>query len=105
MEGMKANFTYRHCWNELAAYVAHTQFSNCLVEPCSGMFADLLFSVVAGVLANILNITLHHGGYLWLKHGGRTPDEEESHYNIEVYNVFDFWNCKKIRLIEVTKFS
>jgi hypothetical protein len=88
---MKANFTYRHGWNSNLLPTLHTQISNCLAKPCLfGMFADLLLCIVAGVLANILNITLHHGGYLWLKHGGRTLNEEESHYNIEVYNVFDF---------------
>ena len=44
---------------------------------------------LAGVLANVLNITLHHGGFLWLKHGGRTEEEEESHYDIEVIRIQD----------------
>lgn len=44
---------------------------------------------LAGVLGNVLNITLHHGGFLWLKHGGRTEGEPESHYDIKVIRIQD----------------
>ena len=44
---------------------------------------------LAGVLANVINITLHHGGFLWLKHGGRTADEQESRYSFDVIRIQD----------------
>ncbi|KAK3576661.1 hypothetical protein CHS0354_004945 [Potamilus streckersoni] len=44
---------------------------------------------LSGILANIQNLTLHHGGYLWLKHGGRTPGEDLSNYKFEYMRIQD----------------
>lgn len=35
---------------------------------------------LSGMLSHIVNLTLHHGGYIWLKHGGHTTHEPDSHY-------------------------
>lgn len=35
---------------------------------------------LAGIMAHVLEMTLHHGGYLWLKNGGHTVNETESVY-------------------------
>ncbi|XP_076091252.1 uncharacterized protein LOC143063127 [Mytilus galloprovincialis] len=44
---------------------------------------------LAGVLANIENITIHHGGYLWLQNGGRTQGNPYSHYTFDYVLVQD----------------
>ena len=44
---------------------------------------------LAGVLANIVNVTLHHGGYLWLKNGGRTLGNPHSSYTFDYVLVQD----------------
>lgn len=44
---------------------------------------------LAGVLAHVVNVTLHHGGFLWLQHGGRTAGQAESHYDFRVVRVQD----------------
>ncbi|KAL8620480.1 hypothetical protein ACOMHN_056872 [Nucella lapillus] len=44
---------------------------------------------LAGVLANVVNLTLHHGGFLWLRHGGRTLNEPRSHYHLGVIRIQD----------------
>ncbi|XP_071506021.1 uncharacterized protein [Diadema antillarum] len=43
----------------------------------------------AGTLSHIVNLTLHHGGYMWLRHGGHTTDEPESHYQFEFVRIQD----------------
>ncbi|KAL5013117.1 hypothetical protein ScPMuIL_007387 [Solemya velum] len=42
---------------------------------------------LAGTLANVLNITLHHNGYLWLKNGGHTLEEVASSYWFESIRI------------------
>jgi hypothetical protein len=44
---------------------------------------------LAGVLSNIENITLHHGGYLWLQNGGRTPAQDYSHFKFDYILIQD----------------
>ena len=44
---------------------------------------------LAGYLANVNNMTLRLGGYVWLKHGGHTPQEDESHYKFDFVKVQD----------------
>ena len=44
---------------------------------------------LAGVLANVVNITLHHGGYLWLQNGGRTLSNPHSHYTFDYVLIQD----------------
>lgn len=44
---------------------------------------------LSGVMANVENITLHHGGYLWLKDGGHTLGEPESSYSYEFIRIQD----------------
>ena len=44
---------------------------------------------LAGFLANVNNITLRLGGYLWLKHGGHTTQEPESHYKFDYVKIQD----------------
>ncbi len=44
---------------------------------------------LSGVLSHIQNLTLHHGGYLWLKHGGRTTDEPDSMYVFKNVRIQD----------------
>ena len=43
----------------------------------------------AGALSHIQNLTLHHGGYIWLQHGGHTAGEPESHYQFQTVRVQD----------------
>ena len=43
----------------------------------------------AGTLSHIQNLTLHHGGYIWLQHGGHTTGEPESHYQFQTVRVQD----------------
>ena len=33
-----------------------------------------------GTMHHVKNLTLHHDGLLWMKHGGRTTNQSESHY-------------------------
>ena len=42
-----------------------------------------------GTLAHIKNLTLHHGGKLWLFKNGRTENEAASHYNFDWVHVKD----------------
>ena len=44
---------------------------------------------LAGVLANVNNMTLRLGGYLWLQHGGRTENETESFYEFDYVKIQD----------------
>ena len=44
---------------------------------------------LAGIMANVHNITLRLGGYLWLKHGGHTVEEIESSYKYDYVRVQD----------------
>lgn len=44
---------------------------------------------LSGILANVENLTLHHGGYLWLKDGGRTLNETASHYDFQFIRIQD----------------
>lgn len=44
---------------------------------------------LAGYLANVNNITLRLGGYVWLKHGGHTTQEIESSYKFDYVKVQD----------------
>lgn len=44
---------------------------------------------LSGILANVINVTLHHGGYLWLKHGGRTLNETYSQYWFDIIRIQD----------------
>jgi hypothetical protein len=44
---------------------------------------------LAGILANVNNITLRHGGYLWLKHGGHTTAEIKSSYKFDYIRIQD----------------
>lgn len=44
---------------------------------------------LSGVLANVENLTLHHGGYLWLKDGGHTLNEPDSQYMFEFVRIQD----------------
>ena len=44
---------------------------------------------LSGTLANVKNITLHHGGRLWLRHGGHTPAEPASEYSFEFVRIQD----------------
>ncbi|KAH3816398.1 hypothetical protein DPMN_117914 [Dreissena polymorpha] len=44
---------------------------------------------LAGYLANVNNITLRLGGYLWLKHGGHTTQEPESYYKFDYVKIQD----------------
>ena len=45
--------------------------------------------IVRGVLALIQNMILHHGGNLWLNHGGRTFNEKEHHYDFDTIRIQD----------------
>ena len=42
-----------------------------------------------GVMAHVVNLTLRHGGYLWLKQGGRTLGEEISEYRFDFVRIQD----------------
>lgn len=44
---------------------------------------------LAGTMANVHNITLRLGGYLWLKHGGHTAGEIKSSYKYDYVRVQD----------------
>ena len=44
---------------------------------------------LSGTLANVKNVTLHHGGRLWLRHGGHTPAEPASEYSFEFVRIQD----------------
>ena len=44
---------------------------------------------LSGALSHIVNLTLHHGGYMWLKHGGHTSDEVPSHYRFRTVRIQD----------------
>lgn len=44
---------------------------------------------LGGVLANIHNLTLHHGGYFWMKHGGRTLGQDYNHYDFQFVRIQD----------------
>ena len=44
---------------------------------------------LAGILSHVVNLTLHHGGYMWLKHGGRTTGQNASHYSFKVVRIQD----------------
>jgi hypothetical protein len=44
---------------------------------------------LAGIMANVHNITLRLGGYLWLKDGGHTVEEIESSYKYDYVRVQD----------------
>ena len=44
---------------------------------------------LSGTLANVKNLTLHHGGRLWLRHGGHTPAEPSSTYAFEFVRIQD----------------
>ena len=44
---------------------------------------------LSGTIANVKNITLHHGGLLWLRHGGHTTAEPESMYIFEFVRIQD----------------
>lgn len=44
---------------------------------------------LAGYLANVNNVTIRLGGYLWLKHGGHTTQEDESHYKFDFVKIQD----------------
>ncbi|WAR26294.1 hypothetical protein MAR_011998 [Mya arenaria] len=44
---------------------------------------------LAGYLANVHNITLRLGGYLWLKHGGHTTEKPESSYMFDYIKIQD----------------
>ncbi|XP_033640829.1 uncharacterized protein LOC117301055 [Asterias rubens] len=44
---------------------------------------------MAGLLSHIQNLTLHHGGYMWLQHGGRTTGSPFSHYEFQFVRVQD----------------
>ena len=45
--------------------------------------------IVRGILAYIRNMTIHHGGDLWLNHGGRTDHEIINHYDFDFIRVQD----------------
>ena len=44
---------------------------------------------VSGTLINVLNMTLRHGGYVWLKNGGHTQEEETNHYKFDFVQIQD----------------
>ncbi|XP_038052472.1 uncharacterized protein LOC119725183 [Patiria miniata] len=44
---------------------------------------------MAGLLSHVLNLTLHHGGYMWLQHGGRTTGSPFSHYDFQFVRIQD----------------
>ncbi|XP_077861759.1 uncharacterized protein LOC144342564 [Saccoglossus kowalevskii] len=44
---------------------------------------------MAGMLSYIRNLTLHHGGFLWLQHGGRTTGEPFSTYQFDYVRLQD----------------
>ena len=44
---------------------------------------------LSGILSNVENITLRQGGYLWLKHGGHTTQEQESSYKFDFVKIQD----------------
>lgn len=44
---------------------------------------------LSGIMANVENITLRQGGYLWLKHGGHTTNESESSYMYNYIKIQD----------------
>ncbi|PIK55158.1 hypothetical protein BSL78_07888 [Apostichopus japonicus] len=43
----------------------------------------------AGLLSHIVNLTLHHGGYLWAQHGGRTAGQPSHHYAFRIVRIQD----------------
>lgn len=44
---------------------------------------------LSGIMANVENITLRLGGYLWLKHGGHTVEKVESSYKYDYIKIQD----------------
>ncbi|PIK61099.1 hypothetical protein BSL78_01924 [Apostichopus japonicus] len=43
----------------------------------------------AGLLSHIVNLTLHHGGFLWTQHGGRTEGQPPHHYAFQTVRIQD----------------
>ena len=43
----------------------------------------------SGTLAHIKNLTIHHGGELWMNHGGRTVNESASNYVFDAMRIQD----------------
>ena len=44
---------------------------------------------MAGLLSHIQNLTLHHGGYMWLQHSGRTTGNPFSRYEFQFVRIQD----------------
>ena len=44
---------------------------------------------LSGIMANVQNMTLRLGGYLWLKHGGHTVNELQSSYKYDYVKIQD----------------
>lgn len=44
---------------------------------------------ISGTVANVKNLTLHHGGYLWLRDGGKTAAETWNHYKFDFVRIQD----------------
>ncbi|XP_070535282.1 uncharacterized protein [Ptychodera flava] len=44
---------------------------------------------MAGLLSHVVNMTLHHGGFFWCQHGGRTIGEPFSHYSFQFVRIQD----------------
>ena len=44
---------------------------------------------ISGVLAHIQNMTIHHGGAIWMNHGGQTPNETSSTFAFDAVRVQD----------------
>lgn len=43
----------------------------------------------SGTLAHIQNMTIHHGGELWMNHGGRTVNRSSSSYEFDAVRIED----------------
>ena len=44
---------------------------------------------LGGTLSNVRSLTLHHGGFIWLKHGGKTTGQPESSYEFKIVRIQD----------------
>ena len=44
---------------------------------------------LAGKLSNVENLTIHHGGLVWLKHGGHSAGDPHSQYTFDTVRVQD----------------
>ena len=44
---------------------------------------------MSGTLSNVRNLTLHHGGYFWLRNGGHTTAETWNHYKFDFVRIQD----------------